>query len=159
MSGFADDYIEVPERMAQFFARYPDGSLQSDPPTFVTADGKEWVIFRCMAYRTPDDARPGVGTAWELIPGRTPYTKTSEVQNGETSAWGRALAAIGFVSKKIATAHEVRMAQSRQEDAEDLIALVGAAGTDEELRALWGRSVGVPGVHEAILARRELLGA
>jgi hypothetical protein len=103
-----------------------------------------------------------VGTAWELIPGRTPYTKTSEVQNGETSAWGRALAAIGFVSKKIATAHEVRMAQSRQEpqeDAEDLIALVGAAGTDEELRALWGRSVGVPGVHEAILARRELLGA
>ena len=46
-----------------------------------------------------------------------------------------------------------------QEDAEELIALVGAASTDEELRALWGRSAGLPKVHEAILARRELLGA
>lgn len=45
-----------------------------------------------------------------------------------------------------------------QEDAEELIALVGAASTDEELRALWGRSAGLPKVHEAILARRELLG-
>ena len=112
---FASDYVEVSERMQEFFAAHPDGSLQADPPQFVTADGKEWVVLRAYAYRSPDDPRPGIGTVWELIPGRTPYTKTSEVMNAETSAWGRALAALGIATKKgIATGNEVRSAQARQ---------------------------------------------
>ena len=46
-----------------------------------------------------------------------------------------------------------------QESAEHLLGLVQAATTEDELRALWTRAAGDDRVHEAILARRELLGA
>ena len=63
---------------------------------------------RGIAYRTPDDARPGIGTSSLTIPGKTPYTRDSEIENCETSAWGRALAALGFeVKRSVATADEV----------------------------------------------------
>jgi hypothetical protein len=45
------------------------------------------------------------------------------------------------------------------ESAEHLLGLVQAATTEDELRALWTRAAGDERVHEAILARRELLGA
>jgi hypothetical protein len=36
------------------------------------------------AYRTPEDTRPGIGTAAELFEGKTPYSKGSEIENLET---------------------------------------------------------------------------
>ena len=111
-----DDYIEVSERIRMFKEAYPEGSLQSDWG-FTERDGEQWLTVRAYAYRTADDARPGIGHAWEPIPGRTPYTKGSELMVGETSAWGRALAALGIaVHKGIASAQEVRSAQARTPD-------------------------------------------
>jgi hypothetical protein len=66
------------------------------------------VAYVAAAYRTPDDPRPGIGVAWELYPGTTPYTRDSELMNAETSAWGRAIVAVGIPTKKIASADEVR---------------------------------------------------
>lgn len=103
------DYVEVSERILEFRAAYPSGSLQGDYQ--LVSDGKlcGWV-YTARAYRTPDDPRPGIGTAWEPIPGKTPYTRDSELQNAETSAWGRALIAVGAADAKrgIASAQEVR---------------------------------------------------
>lgn len=116
---FAEDYIPVPVRIQQFYARWPEGSIQPlwlDQPYRVLGEGEtKWLVYGAAAYRYPDDPRPGVGLAWEQVPGRTPYTRGSELQNAETSAWGRALAALGFVtSKSVASAEEVRSAsQSR----------------------------------------------
>jgi len=111
-----DDYIEVAERIRQFVEQYPTGSLQADWG-MVERDGEQWLAVKAYAYRYPDDQRPGIGHAWEPIPGRTPFTKGSELMNGETSAWGRALAAIGIaVNKGIASANEVRAAQARTGD-------------------------------------------
>ena len=107
------NYVDVPERLKRFYDTYPTGSIQLSTPTFVEADGKQWVWAQAYAYRTPDDLRPGVGTAWELIPGRTPYTRGSELMNLETSCWGRAVAAVMPV-EKIATSHEIRMAEDRR---------------------------------------------
>lgn len=100
-------YEEVPDRIVRFHAKYPEGSLQGTHQV-VEVGGKTFVEYIAKAYRTADDQRPGVGTTWEPFPGTTPYTKNSEVENAETSAWGRALAALGFVGKKIASANEVR---------------------------------------------------
>ena len=69
-----DGYVDVPTRIKLFMARHPEGSLQMDPPTFVEVEGKQWVIGRAYAYRTPDDQRPGIGTAWEIVPGTTNFT-------------------------------------------------------------------------------------
>ena len=108
---FAADYINVAQRIAAFHEKYPDGSLQSE---ILTLNDHE-VLIRAQAFRTPDDARPGIGHAREPIPGSTPYTRGSEVENAETSAWGRAIAALGFeVKAGIATAEDVRNAAARQ---------------------------------------------
>lgn len=107
------DYVDVAARMSWFFERYPEGSLGS----VITHLTENYVVVRAMAFRTPTDTSPGVGHAMELIPGRTPYTKDSELMNAETSAWGRALAAIGAPMKgHIASADELRAARTVSKD-------------------------------------------
>lgn len=112
---FAEGYVDVATRIAEFYEKYPDGSLQMDPPKMETIDGVLFLVGRAYAYRTPDDVRPGIGHAWEVVPGRTPYTKGSELMVLETSCWGRALAALGISTRQgIASADEVKAAQERQ---------------------------------------------
>ncbi len=115
---FAADYIPVNERISAFIAKYPDGSLRPlwpDEPYRVLGEGEtKWLVYGACAYRYPDDPTPGVGLAWEPVPGKTPYTRGSELMVAETSAWGRSLAAIGIATNKsIASAEEVRSAQER----------------------------------------------
>lgn len=105
-------YKEVSERIADFRSKHPEGSLQSEivPSPF---DG--FVIVKGYAYRTADDERPGIGLAWEPVPGKTPYTRDSELQNAETSAWGRAIIAVGASdAQKVASANEVRNRRADQ---------------------------------------------
>lgn len=106
------DYVEVSERIVKFREKYPDGSLQAEILRYPEPDFP-WVVVKAYAYRTPDDHRPGTGLAWEPFPGRTPYTKESELMVAETSAWGRALIACGAADAKrgIASADEVRNRQ------------------------------------------------
>jgi hypothetical protein len=115
MSGYSmEGYVTVPERIALFYKRYPEGSLQMDPPVFTEVEGKHYVIGRAYAYRTPDDNRPGIGTAWEVIPGSTPFTRGSEIMNLETSTWGRAIGSLNIgIDKSIATLDEIEAAKAR----------------------------------------------
>ena len=108
------DYVEVKDRIAAFRKDYPDGRLTSE---IVDAGFPGFVTVKAYAYRTPDDPVPGTGLAWEPVPGKTPYTKDSELQNAETSAWGRAIVAalISDASKGVASADEVRNRQAGRE--------------------------------------------
>lgn len=100
-----DDYVPVNDRVAAFLEKYPDGSLQSE----IVVHTETLIVMTASAYRTPDDPRPGKGTSQIEVPGRTPFTRGSEIENCETSAWGRALAALGFeVKRGIASAEEVQ---------------------------------------------------
>lgn len=137
-----DSYNTVPERIAEFAAKYPDGSLQRvGEMQFVSFVGADWVIYTAAAYRTPDDQRPGIGTAWERIPGTTQFTKGSEVQNAETSAWGRAIiAALAADSRKgVASREEVQLAQSRQAPVpdRDWLAEATSKATSGQVLNLW----------------------
>lgn len=113
---FASDYVDVAERLREFRDKYPEGSLQQVDVKFIDFASKSWVVYTAAAYRTADDERPAHGTAWEPVPGRTPFTRDSELQNAETSAWGRAIVAIGAADTKrgIATTQDVR---NRREEA------------------------------------------
>lgn len=119
MSGFADDYVDVAERIAIFREKYPEGCLQpfdpSDPIKIVSVGDKTFIQYVACAYRSADDERPGVGVAWEPFPGRTSFTRDSEAMVAETSAWGRAIvAALAADTKRgVASAQEVR---NRRED-------------------------------------------
>ena len=115
MSGYnIDGYIQVADRIKLFYARYPEGSLQMGTPTFIDIGEQKWALGRAYAYRTPTDERPGVGTAWEIVPGTTNFTRGSEIQNLETSAWGRAIGSLGIgIDASIATMDEVQHAKER----------------------------------------------
>lgn len=108
------DYVEVSERIVEFRQAYPDGRLRPADPAqpfrIETVGDKTFIVVVAAAYRTADDPLPGIGMAWEQFPGKTPYTRDSELQNAETSAWGRAIvAALAADTKRgIATADEVR---------------------------------------------------
>ena len=112
------DYIDVATRIIEFREKFPTGSLQQLDLKFIDFAGTSWVVYTAAAYRTPDDAKPGVGTAWEPVPGPTRFTKDSEVQNAETAAWGRAMVAALAVDTKtgVASMQEVRNRQVDQRD-------------------------------------------
>lgn len=130
MSGFdLSGYNTVPERMTEFFDKYPEGRLKQvkyelvQVPMYVKdkesgepklAGEKTFLIYTAAAYRDAEDTCPGEGTAWEPVPGTTPYTKDSEMMNAETSAWGRAILAVGAADtrKGITSREEV---QNRRE--------------------------------------------
>jgi len=124
-----DGYVDVAQRLQAFYARFPDGSVQMDPPTFIEVLGQQFVWAQARAYRHPDDPRPGVGTAWEQIPGKTPYTRGSELMVLETSSWGRAIAGVMPIGDKIATTDEVKAAESRRSPVEDTTKAMGSYHT------------------------------
>jgi hypothetical protein len=138
------DYIDVATRIVEFREKFPQGSLQQVSYEFVNVNGKDWIIYTAAAYRSPDDARPGIGTAWEPIPGPTNFTRDSEVQNAETAAWGRAMvAALAVDTKKgIASSEEVRNRQVKSSaTAKDWDAMTLALGNDiEGLRLLYSQA-------------------
>jgi len=111
MAGYQmDDYVPVNERIAAFIKKHPEGSLQSE----IAHHSDHLIVMKAYAYRSPDDPRPGIGYSSLEIPGKTNFTRGSEIENAETSAWGRAIAALGFeVKKGIASREEV---QNKQDD-------------------------------------------
>lgn len=155
-----DDYVDVAARIVDFRTKHPEGSLQpanlDEPFTVVTIGPDTFVVVVAAAYRTPDDPRPGIGMAYEPCPGRTPYTKASELQNAETAAWGRAIVATLAADTKrgVASKDEVRNRQADREQPEPApakkrptvqqntayVALDGRidnANTAEDLKATW----------------------
>lgn len=143
-----DDYVTVAERIALFIAKYPDGSLDFSWE-YQELNGQPLIVGTARAYRSPEDPRPGIGSAWELLPGRTPYTRGSELMNLETSCWGRAIVALGIGAKRgVASAEEIhaareesparaqtpaRASQAQLTKIEGLLHRAGMRGTEAEL--------------------------
>lgn len=160
------DYIDVATRIVEFRTKYPNGSLQRQDLQFVNVAGKDWVVYTAAAFRTPDDTRPGIGTAWEPIPGATNFTRNSEVQNAETAAWGRAMVAALAVDTKhgIASQEEVRNRSEEHaapkpavDDAvvQEWVETFDAATSLPQLQAAWegAGAAGVTGERKLIAAK------
>ena len=103
------DYVDVKERVKLFYERHADGRLTT-AEAYISEDpdGKVRVWVHAQAYRTPDDPHPGDGWSYLEVPGTTPYTRGSEIENAETSAIGRAIGFLGIgIDKSIATTDEI----------------------------------------------------
>lgn len=155
-----DDYVDVAERLKRFREAYPNGSLQQVSVQFIDFAGKSWVVYTAAAYRSPDDTRPGHGTAWEAVPGTSNFKRDSEVMNAETSAWGRAIVAVlASETKKIATRNEIPQL-ARERVSEDLLAsahLEFQKGDLEALRGVYKRAKATKGVTAELLSQIEEL--
>lgn len=100
-----DDYVDVHKRIEKFYEKFPEGSVQ----TSIVRLDDHLVVMRAEVYRHPADERPAIAHSQLGIPGKTNYTRDSEIENAETSAVGRAIAFLGFeVKNGIASGQEVR---------------------------------------------------
>jgi hypothetical protein len=158
---FMNDYVDVAERIRTFREKYPNGSLQQVSLQFIEFAGKSWVVYTAAAYRTPDDLTPGHGTAWEPVPGKSNFTRDSEVQNVETSAWGRAIIAVLVADggKRIASRQEVqhKAPETPLEDFLVLAHLEYERGNIEALRGIYKRAKSTRGVTPELLSQIEEL--
>lgn len=92
------NYIPVNERIAKFYELFAQGRLVTGEVRVSSEpDGVPRVLVQAFAYRTPDDPLPGVGWSWMPLPGKSNFTRDSELENTETSAWGRAIASLGIL--------------------------------------------------------------
>lgn len=100
------NYVEVSERISAWFEEFPEGRIETE----IVSMTDSLVVTRSLVYRTqnPDEKAAGIGHSMLGIPGKTPYTKDSELENCETSSVGRALVMAGIPSKSIASGSEIR---------------------------------------------------
>ena len=113
MSAFnLGDYVDVPTRLTEALKRWPNLRIQETRPVIVTVDNQAYVEISCTVWRDDTDPLPTTAYCWEPIPGRTPYTKGSEMMNASTSCLGRALGFLGMgIGKSIASRNEVQARQ------------------------------------------------
>ena len=123
------DYVEVKDRIARFYDLFGQGRLVTHGYELTREpDDKPKVIVTAKAYRTPDDPLPGVGTSWMYLPGKTSYTAGSELENVETSAWGRAIGSLGIlIDRSIASANEVDSKKGNDEAPPNILERIEAA--------------------------------
>lgn len=120
------DYVEVKDRIRVFYELFGNGRLVTSRVfTELGPDGKGRVLVEAKAYRNPDDPLPGVGWSWMELPGTTSYTKGSELENTETSAWGRAIGSLGIlIDHSIASQNEIA---NKEDEAPHDGSLIGIA--------------------------------
>ena len=130
-----DDYVDVATRIAAFKEKHPDGSLQSELVEFTD----KRVVVKAYAYRDRDDKVPAVGHAAEVIPHPNANMRGSELMVCETSAWGRAIAALGFeVKRGVATREEVASAEARTSaPVSEPVPVAPPLHEDERLTNVW----------------------
>ena len=106
------EYVLVKDRVRMFYDRYPEGSISSTYE-LATVDGHDTYIVTAIAYREPGDPSPGIGLGKIAVPGKTPFTRDSELENAQTKAWGRAIGSLGIgIEAGLATYEEIAGAVS-----------------------------------------------
>lgn len=115
-----DNYVDVATRRQIAAELWPDLRIVEAEPKVVTIGTDTLIAVTVTVWRTPDDPLPTVATAWEPYPGKSSFTRGSEMMNASTSALGRALGFMGVgIGKSIATADEVNVrANDRQSPTE-----------------------------------------
>ena len=136
-----ESYATVQERIAQFYQDFPDGSIRT---FMVVRDGPE-VVFEARVFRSPEEAAMGIytsGFARELE-GKSPVTKTSHLENSESSAIGRALANLGYATdaRRPSRSEMIKVARMKDEHEEMLnyIRTVGPKVGDDATIELSGK--------------------
>lgn len=109
MSFSLDNYVDVPTRLKMLFEAYPNASVVADPPCIREIGGASFIEVTVTITCNDEHGRMARASAWEPFPGKTPYTRDSEMMNAETSALGRACGAIGIgLKSSVASLDEVR---------------------------------------------------
>lgn len=141
-----DDYVDVNERVKQFWAAYPKGRILT---AMEHIDGPEssnrMVVIHAEVYADREPSSPPIASGYAKEREGTGYVnKTAFLENCETSAIGRALANLGFGVEKSRPSREEMEAVQRHEDehqkvleAIKIIAKKGSAEQKAKTKELW----------------------
>jgi hypothetical protein len=111
-----DNYVTVNERLAAALKEFPELRIVEEAPEVRLVENIAYIEVCVSVYRNTDDPLPAIARAWEPWPGKTPFTRDSEMMNAATSALGRALGYMGLgLGKSIATADEVQLRRDDNE--------------------------------------------
>lgn len=111
-----DNYVDVATRLKLALERWPDLRVEERGHHVELHNDTPVLICQVAVYRTPDDPMPSVASASEPIPGKTSFTRDSELMVGMTSALGRALGYMGIgITGSIASKNEVQNRQYSKE--------------------------------------------
>jgi hypothetical protein len=101
------NYVPVADRLDKFRADHPTWGLTS---SLLFHDEKRVVVRASISDESGREVAAGHA---EEVRGQGNVNRTSALENAETSAWGRALAALGYdVKGGIASQEEMKRAQS-----------------------------------------------
>ena len=153
-------YQTVQERIDLFWAKYPEGRLNLEIVSMTDTQ----VVMKAEVFLNKDDSFPAAVDYAEERLGSSPVNKTSFVENCATSAYGRAISALGgeFSPKgKRPSAQEMEKVNRANDDVyskasnayfnKDLVALKAAYAeaqqvklTKEQLEQIvkWGKELG-----------------
>lgn len=115
-----NDYETVDERLRRFKKDWPDSQITTELVDQVGNVGATRWVVKASIWRDRDTDRPdATGYAFE-VDGAGMANKTSALENGETSAIGRALANLGYSGNKRATREEMEKVQREEARQADL---------------------------------------
>lgn len=86
-----NEYQTVEERISLFWEKYPNGRILNE----IVFDDGERVVIRSEVYTDKDDMRPTAVDYAEEVKSTKGVNQTSRIENGCTSATGRALSLLG----------------------------------------------------------------
>jgi len=104
-----DNYVDVATRLKLALERWPELRIQETGYTVETFGENTVLVCEVRVWRDPSDQFPSIASAAEPLPGKTPFTRDSELMVGMTSALGRALGYMGIgINTSIASKNEVQ---------------------------------------------------
>ena len=89
------NYVDVATRVKLLLERYPNASITCTAPKVVNLGDRVFIEVQSRIDTNDGSGRVSEAAAWEPYPGRTNFTRDSEMMNAETSAVGRACGAQG----------------------------------------------------------------
>jgi hypothetical protein len=144
-----ENYEPVEERIRRFWEQYPEGRIITDVVQLTETGG----VFKASIFTDREDERPVTVDYAEEVKGSSPVNRTSWVENGLTSAIGRALADLGFSPKGSRPSREEmqkvqrgNVAKVAKVDPSEILAEVASAKSREELDKIWVKFAGVADV-------------
>jgi len=113
---YLKNYIEVKDRIQMFYDKFPEGVLHFEYKGILELNGETYIYGKAFAYPDREKLNYSSGWAWERVPARG-FAKGAEMMTLETSAWGRAIAALGIaVTKGIASREEIQRNMKPEND-------------------------------------------
>lgn len=162
-------YETVDSRIKRFYTDHPAGRITTHLVEAVGEPGRTRWIVKASVWRDRIEGAPdGTGFAFELD-GAGMANKTSALENGETSAIGRALANIGYSGDKRASREEMLKANAgppapvapSQDVVAEHLGVLSSAVTIAGLQAAWDAAgkAGVSGLPEVIAVKDKMKSA